>query len=81
MQLAQRIQGCKDNSKHQPHVIHQLERASSPESEPIQIESTRLPIAERRHWLTQGLCLYCGDSGHAITTCPILPPCPLVSFV
>lgn len=52
-----------------------------PESEPMQIDNTRLSPAERQHRLTQNLCLYCGAGGHAISSCPIRPPRPLVSAV
>lgn len=45
----------------------QPEQASSPEREPMLIESTQLPMAERRWQQTQGLCLYCGSAWHAIT--------------
>ncbi len=41
---------------------------------PMQIDSARLTSAERRRRLTQGLCLYCGQDGHVIRTCPTRPP-------
>lgn len=52
-----------------------------PESEPMQIDNTRLSPAERRRRLIQNLCLYCGAGGHVISSCPIRPPQPLVSAV
>ncbi len=53
---------------------------SSP-PEPMQTDSNRLSSAERRRRLMQGLCLYCGASGHMIMACPLRPPRPMVSAI
>ncbi len=53
---------------------------SSP-AEPMQTDSNRLSSAERRRRLMQGLCLYCGTSGHMIMACPLRPPRPMVSAI
>ncbi len=41
----------------------------------------RLSSAERQRRITRGLCLYCGNGGHVISTCPIRPPRLLVSAI
>lgn len=48
---------------------------------PMQTDSYRLTPAERQRRLTQGLCLYCGSSGHMILACPLRPPRPMVSCI
>ncbi len=47
---------------------------SEPFPEPMQVETTKLTLSERQRQLSQGLCLYCGVSGHVISTCPVRPP-------
>ncbi len=47
----------------------------------MQVDNTRLSSAERLCRLTQRLCLYCGQNGHVIRTCPIRPQRPVVSVV
>ncbi|KAL0199095.1 hypothetical protein M9458_007635, partial [Cirrhinus mrigala] len=51
--------------------------ACSPVPEPMQVDSTRLSREERNRRLPNGLCLYCGQSGHRIRQCPVRPPCPV----
>ncbi|KAG1935922.1 retrotransposable element [Pimephales promelas] len=41
-----------------------------PEEEPMQIGRAHLTIIERRHRLTNNLCLYCGEAGHVAAECP-----------
>ncbi|ROL44933.1 hypothetical protein DPX16_22918 [Anabarilius grahami] len=67
----------RTSSLHQPEFISPPE----PVSEPMQLENNRLTFAERQRWLTQGLCLYCGASGHVRSTCPTRPPRPIVSAI
>ncbi|KAI2654763.1 Retrotransposon-derived protein PEG10 [Labeo rohita] len=55
--------------------------ASFPVPEPMQVDSTQLSCTERNHHITLGLCLYCGQQGHHIRTCPIRPPRPVVSTI
>ncbi|KAL0154168.1 hypothetical protein M9458_050526, partial [Cirrhinus mrigala] len=55
--------------------------ASFPVPEPMQIDTTRLSRTERNRRILMGLCLYCGQSGHLICTCPVRPPCPVVSTI
>ncbi|KAI2647111.1 Transposon Tf2-8 polyprotein [Labeo rohita] len=55
--------------------------ASTPVPEPMQMDSTRLSRTERNRRITQGLCLYCGQSGHLIRNCPVRPPRPVVSTI
>ncbi|KAK3548457.1 hypothetical protein QTP70_013156 [Hemibagrus guttatus] len=47
----------------------------------MQLGTTRLNPAERQRRLTQSLCLYCGDPGHALPVCPIRLPRPMVSTI
>ncbi|KAK3525120.1 hypothetical protein QTP86_016571 [Hemibagrus guttatus] len=55
------------NRRDRPEPVSPPEPAPEPAPEPMQ----------RR--LTQSLCLYCGDLGHALPVCPIHPPRPMVS--
>lgn len=79
------MQSCLEG--HQGHAYSTFLRRSAsvsppePRSEPMQVENTRLSHTERQRQLTQGLCLYCSASGHVIHTCPVRPPCSLVSVI
>ncbi|KAL0176566.1 hypothetical protein M9458_028896, partial [Cirrhinus mrigala] len=55
--------------------------ASTPVPEPMQVDSTRLSRAERDRRISQGLCIYCGQSGHILRTCPVRPLRPMVSMI
>ncbi|KAI2646808.1 Transposon Tf2-8 polyprotein [Labeo rohita] len=55
--------------------------ASFPVPEPMQVDSTRLSRTERNHRINLGLCLYCGQQGHLLRTCPFRPPRPVVSTI
>ncbi|KAI2657525.1 Transposon Tf2-8 polyprotein [Labeo rohita] len=55
--------------------------ASPPVPEPMQVDSTRLTRTERNRRISLGLCLYCGQSGHILRTCPVRPPRPMVSTI
>nr|XP_023674863.1 uncharacterized protein LOC111847686 [Paramormyrops kingsleyae] len=44
--------------------------------EPMQLGHSPLSTAERCRRSQQGLCLYCGESGHILWTCPVCPPRP-----
>lgn len=54
------------------------EDSSAPEA--MQTDEYHLS-GEHQRWLQRGLCLYCGDPGHSIQTCPVHPPCPAVSTI
>lgn len=41
--------------------------------EPMQLGRARLTPAERQRRFRQGLCFYCGQEGHPLATCPVLP--------
>ncbi|KAK3562654.1 hypothetical protein QTP86_003394 [Hemibagrus guttatus] len=58
-------------------ILDRLDPVSPPEPapEPMHLGSSHLTPAERQRRLTQNLCLYCGALGHAISACPIRPPC------
>uniref|UniRef100_A0A3B3SA72 CCHC-type domain-containing protein n=1 Tax=Paramormyrops kingsleyae TaxID=1676925 RepID=A0A3B3SA72_9TELE len=45
-------------------------------SEPMQLGHAPLSIAERRRRVNEGLCMYCGEAGHVLRTCPIRPSHP-----
>ncbi|KAL0146555.1 hypothetical protein M9458_058186 [Cirrhinus mrigala] len=52
-----------------------------PVPESMQVDSTWLSHTERNRRITLGLCLYYGQRGHLLRTCPIRPPCPVVSTI
>lgn len=41
------------------------------EEDPMQLSRTRLSPAERQRRITQRCCLYCGQAGHFISSCPV----------
>ncbi|KAL0180330.1 hypothetical protein M9458_025772 [Cirrhinus mrigala] len=55
--------------------------ACVPVPETMQVDSTRLSRTERNCRISLGLCLYCGNQGHLIRTCPVRPPRPVVSTI
>ncbi|KAK3508689.1 hypothetical protein QTP70_004203 [Hemibagrus guttatus] len=67
------------NRRDRPEPVSPPEPAPEPAPEPMQLETTHLNPAERQRRLTQSLCLYCGDPGHALPACPIRPPRPMWS--
>lgn len=44
---------------------------ASPAPEPMQVDRTRLTQSERRRRRATNSCLYCGQPGHYVTTCPV----------
>lgn len=44
---------------------------SPSDPEPMQLGRLHLSAQEKQHRLARGLCLYCGNSGHRISTCPL----------
>lgn len=49
------------------------EMPRSPEAEPMQIDGIHLSPEERARRIRAQSCLYCGQAGHFIATCPIRP--------
>ena len=47
--------------------------SSSSSEEPMQLGHTRLSYKEKTRRKTKGLCLYCGESGHLLGSCPVRP--------
>ncbi|KAG1941543.1 retrotransposable element [Pimephales promelas] len=39
--------------------------------EPMQVGGARLSQEDREHRRLRGLCLYCGEAGHFVSTCPL----------
>ncbi|KAK3558149.1 hypothetical protein QTP86_010812 [Hemibagrus guttatus] len=78
IRVAIRMQSCVHRSQDQSRPP---EPAPEPALEPMQRGTTHLNPAKRQRRLTQSLCLYCGDPGHALPVCPIRPPRPMVSTV
>lgn len=62
---------CPDTSSH--------EEFSAPE--PMQMDEYHLSLRERQRRLQRGLCLYCGEPHHSISTCPVRPLCLAVSTI
>ncbi|KAK3542973.1 hypothetical protein QTP70_008091 [Hemibagrus guttatus] len=90
IRVATRMQLCVHRSQDQsrpytrrdrPEPVSPPEPAPEPAPEPMQLGTTCLNPAERQRRLTQSLCLYCGDPGHALPVCPIRPPRPMVSTI
>ncbi len=79
IRVASRMHSCMKDQQSLTHsnpLLRRPENISPPEPvpEPMLVDNTRLSLSERHHRLSQGLCLYCGASGHMITTCPVRPP-------
>ncbi|KAK3526680.1 hypothetical protein QTP70_031470, partial [Hemibagrus guttatus] len=90
IRVATRLQSCVHRSQDQsrpynrrdrPEPVSPPEPAPEPAPEPLQLGTTHLNPTERQRRLTQSLCLYCGDPGHALPVCPIHPPRPMVSTI
>ncbi len=82
--VSNRLHSCEEDQlglRNSYPSLRRPENVSPPERfpEPMQIETTRLSPSERQRRLAQGLCLYCGASGHVISACPVRPPRQLVS--
>ncbi|KAJ8412751.1 hypothetical protein AAFF_G00117020 [Aldrovandia affinis] len=45
--------------------------STTPEPEPMQLDRTRLSRQERDRRMANRSCLYCGESGHFISGCPV----------
>ncbi len=64
--LSNRIHGCMEANlcQNPPISFRQPEFPSPPEPqyEPMHVDNTRLSLAEHLQRLTQGLCLFCGQS-------------------
>lgn len=67
--------------QHSTVALYRPPELPSPGPEPMQVDSTRIPLSERQRRITQGLWLYCASKGHVIAECPIRPPRALVSTV
>ncbi len=86
IRVASRMHSCMEDQQDLTNPIPflcQPENVSPPEpvQEPMLVDNTRLSFTERHRRLSQGLCLYCGASGHAIATCHIRPPRLMVSAI
>uniref|UniRef100_A0A3Q3RPL6 CCHC-type domain-containing protein n=1 Tax=Mastacembelus armatus TaxID=205130 RepID=A0A3Q3RPL6_9TELE len=49
-------------------------RAPSPAPDPAPLQVTRLSPQERQRRLRNNLCIYCGQNGHVLASCPKKPP-------
>ncbi len=76
--VSQRITACHMDAI---PIVSASPSRSLPVPEPMITDSYHLSIPERSRRLTQGLCLYCGSTGHQLRTCPIRPPRPAVSTI
>ena len=47
---------------------------SLPEPEPMQLGRARLSPEEKQRRLNTKSCMYCGQAGHFVSTCPLRPP-------
>ncbi len=53
----------------------------SPNHEAKQTDQYHLSATERQCGIRLKLCLYCGEEGHLLQTCPVRPPRPVVSTI
>ncbi len=86
IRVASRMHSCMKDEQSLTHsnpLLRRPENISPPEPvpEPMLVDNTRLSLTERHRRLCQGLCLYCGASGHTIATCPVRPPRLMVSAI
>lgn len=51
----------------------QSQAPAPPGDEPMKIGGTHLTVTERQRRLQTSDCLYCGKSGHRISSCPVQP--------
>lgn len=56
-----------------PPPLANVSAAVSGSEEPMQICRSRLTPQKRRRWMTQRLCIYCGQEGHFLACCPEVP--------
>lgn len=64
----------------QPRVLHLPElpappprETSTPTEEPMQLGRMKITSDERQRRFREGLCLYCGQPGHILLSCPTRP--------
>ena len=51
----------------------QIQSTSLPEIEPMQLGRARLSQEEKQRRRNSNSCLYCGQAGHYVSTCPLCP--------
>ncbi len=78
VRISQRLTAFKEDL---PPALPLPVPSPAPTPEPMQISFNPLTPAERERRLHFRLCLYCGESGHILQTCPVRPPRPAVSTI
>lgn len=82
VRISQRLAVC---APRRPAVTPPAARPSSPaftpEPEPMQVDRYHLSQEERTRCRMHNLCLYCGESEHIISNCPVRPVCSSVSTI
>ncbi|KAK1800528.1 hypothetical protein P4O66_005744 [Electrophorus voltai] len=63
----------RDNSTRLTYTTLRVDPRQETTAEPMQCDSSCLTKEERRHRFQEGLCLYCGSSGHVVRECHIRP--------
>ncbi|KAL2086105.1 hypothetical protein ACEWY4_017164 [Coilia grayii] len=86
IRVSHRREGCLRQGPSEPTraprpVHHDFPPEAHSRETPMQIDTVRLSATERRRRMEQGLCLYCGATGHLLLTCPVRPPRVQVSSV
>ncbi|KAL2078348.1 hypothetical protein ACEWY4_026033 [Coilia grayii] len=79
IRVSHRREGCLRQGPSEPTraprpVHHDFPPEAHSRETPMQIDTVRLSATERRRRMEQGLCLYCGATGHLLLTCPVRPP-------
>ncbi|XDV37137.1 hypothetical protein PO909_006790 [Leuciscus waleckii] len=59
-----------------PRGVNTVSPSNDPE--PMRVGRARLSREEREQRRSRGLCLYCGEAGHFVSTCPFKRPSPAV---
>lgn len=59
-----------DNEGRTTRPFSRTPEGADGEVQPMQIGNSHLTVAERQRRITAGECLYCGNKGHMIASCP-----------
>ncbi len=76
VRISQHLTACEEDL---PPALPLPVPSPAPAPEPMQVSFNPLTHAERERRVHSRLCLYCGESGHILQTCPVRPPRPVVS--
>ncbi len=78
VRISQHLTACEEDL---PPALPLPVPSPAPAPQPMQVSFNPLTRAERERRIHSRLCLYCGESGHILQTCPVRPPRPAVSTI